>query len=102
LRRQDSLAYYSTAVGNTPPKPIVLTLKLPATLERALAREAQRRGVSKSEVAREALARFVAEPEPRPYSPSALDLAGDLVGCIRGGPEDLSSDPRYLDDFGSD
>ena len=89
-------------MGITPSKPVILTLKLPAALERALAREAQRRGVSKSDVAREALARFVAKPEPRPYTPSALDLAGDLVGCIRGGPEDLSSNLRYLDDFGSD
>jgi hypothetical protein len=81
---------------------VVLTLKLPATLERALAREAQRRGVSKSELAREALSRFVAEPEPRPYSPSALDLAGDLVGAVRGAPEDLSTNPRYLEEYGID
>jgi hypothetical protein len=37
-------------------------------------------------------------PSPRP--PSALDLAGDLVGCFGGGSADLASNPRHLDGFG--
>lgn len=37
-------------------------------------------------------------PSTRP--PSALDLAGDLVGCFSGGPADLASNPRHLDGFG--
>jgi Protein of unknown function (DUF2442) len=32
--------------------------------------------------------------------PSALDLAGDLVGCLSGSPPDLASNPAYLDRFG--
>ena len=31
---------------------------------------------------------------------SALDSAGDLVGCFNEGPADLSSNPRHLDEFG--
>ena len=31
---------------------------------------------------------------------SALDSAGDLVGCFNEGPVDLSSNPRHLDEFG--
>jgi uncharacterized protein (DUF1697 family) len=31
---------------------------------------------------------------------AALALAGDLIGCFGGGPADLSSNPRHLDDFG--
>jgi hypothetical protein len=31
---------------------------------------------------------------------SALDQAGDLVGCFRGGPADLSSNPEHLAGFG--
>ena len=30
---------------------------------------------------------------------SALDLAGDLVGCLAGGPNDLASNPIHLADF---
>jgi hypothetical protein len=37
-------------------------------------------------------------PSTRPSS--ALDLAGDLVGCFSGGPADLASNPRHLDGFG--
>ncbi len=87
---------------NTTPRSTLLTLKLPEELAQRLARVAERRGITKSEAAREALARFVAEPEPKAYGPSALDLAGDLVGAVTGGPADLSTNPRHLDDFGRD
>ena len=30
---------------------------------------------------------------------SAADLAGDLCGCLEG-PEDLSTNPKYLEGFG--
>ncbi|MGH9662007.1 MAG: hypothetical protein ACRD96_25895 [Bryobacteraceae bacterium] len=31
---------------------------------------------------------------------SVLDLAGTLVGKYRGGPSDLSTNKKHLDDFG--
>jgi len=31
---------------------------------------------------------------------SALDVAGKLVGKHRGGPKDLSTNKKHLDDFG--
>jgi len=31
---------------------------------------------------------------------SALEQAGDVVGCFAGGPPDLFSNPAYLNDFG--
>lgn len=31
---------------------------------------------------------------------SALDIAGDLVGCLEGGPSDLSTNKKYLEGFG--
>ena len=34
------------------------------------------------------------------HSPSALGLAGDLVGCLSGAPADLSSNPAHLANFG--
>ncbi len=33
---------------------------------------------------------------------SALEVAGDLVGCVKGGPPDLSTNPIYMDGFGQE
>ncbi len=33
---------------------------------------------------------------------SALDLAGDLVGSVEGGPGDLATNPKHLNDYGRD
>jgi Arc/MetJ-type ribon-helix-helix transcriptional regulator len=75
----------------------LLSLKLPDGLARKLAAAVKRRGAAKSDVVREALARYLADaPEAR--RGSVLDLAGDLVGCVKDA--DLSSNPRHLDDFG--
>ncbi|MEM1240979.1 MAG: hypothetical protein AAGI45_14145 [Cyanobacteria bacterium P01_H01_bin.26] len=32
---------------------------------------------------------------------SAAELAGDLAGCVDGGPVDLSTNPGYMEEFGS-
>jgi len=31
---------------------------------------------------------------------SVLEAAGDLIGCLEGGPVDLSTNPQYLEGFG--
>jgi len=31
---------------------------------------------------------------------SALDLAGGLIGSVRGGPADLSTNPKYMAGYG--
>lgn len=77
----------------------VLSFKVPDSLDRKLTAVVKRRRVKKSTVVREALARYLVDaPEAR--RGSALERAGDLVGCLTGGPADLASNPRYLDDFG--
>ena len=79
-----------------------LSIKIDAPLESTLAALVQRERVSKSELVRRALQayakqRAVVVVTP---SPSALDLAGDLVGCFSSGVADLSSNPAHLADFG--
>jgi hypothetical protein len=78
-----------------------LTIKISPSLEQQLVDAAQRAHLSKSEVVRRALAAYVAHPVhgTAPFV-SALDRAGDLVGCFEGGPADLASNPRHLDGFG--
>ncbi len=52
-----------------------LTLRLPADLARALASFARRRGVPKSQVAREAVARYLAPSNAPPARPAGIPAA---------------------------
>ncbi len=71
-----------------------VSFKLPPELDDALNELARRRGSSRSAVVREALQRLRAGDRR-----SFTALAGDLVGCVEG-PGDLSTNPKYMDDFG--
>ena len=90
------------AAGNTKIKMQLLTLKVPDELARDLERIAAQSGLSKSQVAREALTRYVAATVRKNKTfASALDMAGDLVGAVKRAPPGLATDPKYLDDFGT-
>ena len=77
-----------------------LTIKLPGALDAALTQASEHQHLSKSELVRRALAAYLGQTQATSGAPSALALAGDLVGCFAGGPPDLSSNPRHLDGFG--
>ncbi len=72
----------------------IVSIKLDPELDHELGEIARRKKVSRSWVLREALREYAARPRR-----SALDLAGDLAGSVQG-PEDLSSNPRHLADYG--
>ncbi len=76
-----------------------LSLKVTETMERELAEKAASRGVSKSDLVREAVAEYLSEGEPSAPG-SFLTAAADLVGCLDGGPEDLSYNPEHLAGYG--
>lgn len=95
-----------------------LTLDLPPEMRARLSEEAKRRNVTESAfvhaVVGKALAaaeagadqaRPTADPsEPGEYRPrssarmNCLELAGDLIGCVRSGTPDLATNPRYLEE----
>jgi Arc/MetJ-type ribon-helix-helix transcriptional regulator len=77
-----------------------LTIKIPPQLEQDIVLASEREHLSKSELVRRALVAYISQRNAAVPTLSALDQAGDLVGCFSGGPSDLSSNPRYLDDFG--
>jgi len=77
-----------------------LSIKIPESLEAQLSQLSQQSHVSKSELVRRALLAFIAQGKNTMPVVSALDQAGDLVGCFSGGPKDLSSNPAYMQDFG--
>ena len=72
-----------------------LTVKLPEQLAASLERAANQAQVSKSEIVRDILHRHLSGTPV-----SAVDLAGDLAGCVDSGAEDLSSNRARLDGFG--
>lgn len=76
-----------------------LTLKISPELEDALAKAAREAHVTKSELVRRALVAYTTRAPQTPFV-SALEQAGDLVGCFTGGPKDLASNPRHLEGFG--
>ena len=75
-----------------------LSLKLPEALDVKLAAEARRRGETKSAIARQAIESFV-NGRDGPAPASALDLAGDLAGSVKG-PADLSHNKKHMDGYG--
>jgi len=77
----------------------VLSLKVPEQLDRKLSAMVKRRGMRKSAVVREAIERYVDESREIRKG-SFLDLAGDLVGCVKDAPADLSSNPKHLNGYG--
>ena len=77
-----------------------LTVKISSTLEHELRKASDQAHLSKSELVRRALEAYFGQRKTTTPLVSALDQAGDLVGCFSGGPSDLSSNPRHLDGFG--
>ena len=88
-----AIRYYEAAVTT-------LTVKIPEALERSIAMAARRERVTKSEVVRRAVTKYVAQMGEGHKFQSALDLAGGLIGSVRGGPADLATNAKYMDDYG--
>ena len=78
-----------------------ITCKIPEKLDVELEAVAEKRGVSKSEVIREAIEASLADPRHR-VALSAFDVMKEACGIIKGGPRDLATDPRHMKGFGRD
>jgi predicted transcriptional regulator len=77
-----------------------LTIKISEELQRQLDDASRRAHLTKSELVRRALAAYMARKGAGARAASALEQAGDLVGCFKGGPKDLASNPKHLEGFG--
>lgn len=74
-----------------------ISLKVPKALNAKLAVTAKRRGASKSAIIREAIEDYFA----RTASPlSVAELAKELIGCVDGGPPDLSYNKKHMKGYG--
>ena len=77
-----------------------LTIKIPQQLEQALAEATSETHLSKSELVRRAISAYLFQMEHETRFTSALEQAGELVGCFDSKSDDLSSNPDHLNDFG--
>jgi len=77
-----------------------LTIKISPSLEQDLLDFSKQTHLSKSELVRRAIVAFMDQRKSAAPFVSALDQAGDVVGCFGGSPPDLSCNPAYMKDFG--
>jgi metal-responsive CopG/Arc/MetJ family transcriptional regulator len=75
-----------------------ITVRVPETLGSRLRDRSRAKGQSPSELVRVALENYLGASDER----SAYELAEEsgLIGCARGLPKDLSTNPRHLKGFG--
>lgn len=76
-----------------------ISLKVPEAFDRKLVLAARRQGWSKSHLVRAALDDFLLPSRTRPTE-FFLKHARDLMGIVDGGPGDLSTNKRHLEDLG--
>jgi hypothetical protein len=77
----------------------IFVVALSSHLNCYLNSEAKARRVTKSSLVRESLEKALRKQSPRD-AVSCYDLARDLARTVKGLPEDLAGNPKYIDDFG--
>jgi hypothetical protein len=75
----------------------LISVKLPSALWAKILAEARRRNVSQSRIVRESLERALTAPASC-GKVTCADLAGSLVGSVRSGSRDLSTNKKRLAD----
>jgi metal-responsive CopG/Arc/MetJ family transcriptional regulator len=76
-----------------------ITIRVSESLVKKLKKHADEKRRSESSLVREALETYLGEPT---LSSSAYDLANaaGLIGCVRGGASDLSTNRKHFKGFG--
>ncbi len=74
-----------------------LTLKIPEEINQKLRAYSKNKGLSKSEIVRNALVEYFDKDNIK--KGSFYDLAKDLAGCVQEAP-DLSTNKKYLSGYG--
>jgi metal-responsive CopG/Arc/MetJ family transcriptional regulator len=76
-----------------------ISIKLPVDLDARLNAAIGRRKTTRSRFLREMIESHLGGK--RALEGSALARAGNLVGCLDGGPPDLSTNPKHLKGYGT-
>jgi hypothetical protein len=67
-----------------------LSVRLDADMESLIGRLARKRHQTKSQVIRDAIGMLAKEEEKDAGRPRPYDRVAHLIGCVKGGPRDLS------------
>jgi len=76
----------------------ILTLKIPSTIKEKLLTYSRRKGITKSEVVREALLEYF-NREDTEEDGTLYDLSKDIAGSVKG-PKNLSTNKDYFEGYG--
>lgn len=76
-----------------------LSLRLSKAESNALRRRARAGGLSQGSLVRRALRAYGVTPEPG-KAKSGYDVIKHLIGSCPGGPGDLATNPKHMEDFG--
>ena len=76
-----------------------ISLKLPDDLLAQLADQARARKITRSSLIRESLTKAL-RGQPSSRARSCYDVARHLAGSVKGLPEDLADNPKYMQGFG--
>ena len=76
-----------------------LSLRISKSESRALRERARREGISQGSLVRRALRAYGVTADPEP-SRTGYEVIKGIIGRNRGGPKDLSTHPKHLDDYG--
>jgi hypothetical protein len=71
---------------------MALSVRLDAKTESLIGRLARKRRQTKSEVIRDAIGELARQEEMGGEKKRPYDLVAHLIGCVKGGPKDLSRD----------
>jgi hypothetical protein len=75
-----------------------LSIRISKAESAALRRRAREEKTSRGKLVRRALANYGITTEPTPRS--GYDIIKHLVGLSHGGPKDLSTNPKHLENYG--
>jgi len=78
-----------------------ITVRVNQAIQERLETIAQATGKTESEIVREAIEEFLAHQRPLRTCFDVAKKAG-VIGCVKGGPRDMSTNPKHMKGFGRD
>lgn len=78
-----------------------ITIRVDKTIQERLETIARATGRTESELVREAIEEYLSHQPPIRTCFDVAKKAG-VIGCVKGGPRDLSTNPKHMEGFGRD